>query len=79
MNELFLKDRMIAIPNSRFSTVIRVRISLRCNQCGYEWGTNLTYDWQVGIGFDKCHKCGASQTKDLDENSDLVDLKGKGA
>lgn len=70
------QERLIALPNSKFSTVIRLRISLRCNECGATWGTNFLHDWSLPIGFDVCHACQAK--KRLDVNSDSVGSDDKG-
>ena len=52
-----LQDRLVPLPSSRFSTVIRLRVSLRCNECGQTWGTNFLHDYTLPIGWDECRAC----------------------
>lgn len=51
------QNRLISLPQSKFSTVIRLRVSLRCNECGTTWGTNFLHDYTLPIGWDECRAC----------------------
>lgn len=66
------RDRIFALPDSKFVSVLRVRISVRCRNCGNQWGVSYSNDTlDLPLAWDVCKICGENNKKQ-NENSDMV-------
>ena len=55
-------ERVLVLPDSKFASVLRVRVSLRCNNCGNQWGVSFNNDTlRLPLAFDVCNVCGKKQ------------------
>jgi hypothetical protein len=57
-----IKDRVLILPESRFVSVVRIRVSIRCQNCGNQWGVSYSSDTLIlPLGWDFCKLCEKKQ------------------
>lgn len=71
-----LPDKILVLPLTTETEVLKIRISCKCHKCGTSWGVSFLQDFTLPMGWNICRNCEDKNRKDKNENSVISGLKG---